>query len=154
MADIRLIETGSGGDAVMVGPDIQIINGLQNMPYLGMFGGNIESVTKRVNPNEERFDWWGNELLFISNESLQFNSQLERALRDVALSTSGRLKIEEAVKSDLRFLNDFSTTTIQVAITNVDRIEIQIRIQEPSVLDSNEFIYIWDATRSELTQNT
>ncbi|MBL4810412.1 MAG: hypothetical protein JKY43_10205, partial [Phycisphaerales bacterium] len=59
MGDLRIIENGDGGDAVLNGNDLEIINGFQNMPYLGMFGGNIKASTvgEKVE-NEQAFDWW------------------------------------------------------------------------------------------------
>ena len=37
MADLKMVETGDGGDFVLVGADLQLIDGFQNMPYLGCF---------------------------------------------------------------------------------------------------------------------
>ena len=42
MSDLQIIENGDGGDAVLNGNDLSIIDGFQNMPYLGMFGGNVD----------------------------------------------------------------------------------------------------------------
>jgi hypothetical protein len=40
--DILLVETGNGGDVIFTGNDLAVINGFENMPYLAMFGGNVE----------------------------------------------------------------------------------------------------------------
>ena len=60
MADLKLIETGSGGDIVFNGIDVEVIDGFENMPYLGIYGGNIEQNTKEFLPAEQRFDFWAN----------------------------------------------------------------------------------------------
>jgi hypothetical protein len=37
--------------------------GIENMPYLGMFGGNIEESTVNKVEKLQSFDWWGNNLI-------------------------------------------------------------------------------------------
>tara|TARA_R110000765_G_scaffold227114_1_gene331018 strand:+ start:74 stop:532 length:459 start_codon:yes stop_codon:yes gene_type:complete len=149
--DLKLIETGSGGDIVFNGSDIEVIGGFQNMPYLGMYGGNIQQNTKEYLPNEQRFDHWGNNLLMLKNENIQFNSDLERLLLDVALTSSSRIEIEETIKSDLSFMDDFATLEVSASILSSDRLQIYIKITQPDVEQSEEFVYIWDATKNELT---
>lgn len=150
MADLRLIETGNGGDFVLNGADLEVINGIQNMPYIGMFGGNVEQSTQQFNEAEQRFDYWGNTLFMDQNSSVQYNSELERVLQQVALNSSGRTLIKQAVEKDVAFMKEFATVAVEVFITSVDRVEILIQIQEPDNLESNQFIYIWDSTEQEL----
>ena len=151
--DLQVIESnGDGGDLVKTDKDLVTIDGLQNMPYLGMFGGNTEASTptERVE-NELAFDWWGNNLLLPNQPAVQFNSLTERTLREVALNSAGRIQIEEAVKKDLEFMSEFSTVTVAVSIVSTDRIEIAIKIVEPNNLEDKSFLFIWDATNQELT---
>jgi len=147
-----MIETGDGGDLVLIGPNIEMIDGFQNMPYLGLYGGNVESNTKEFLPTEQRFDFWANELLMLNNQAVQFNSETERLLNNVALSSSARLQIENAVKDDLKFFRSFSSITATASIVSIDRVEINVSIVELETQESTEFVYIWDATQSELTQ--
>jgi hypothetical protein len=72
--DLAIIETGNGGDLQLVGNDLAMVNGIENMPYLGMFGGNIEESTVNKVEKLQSFDWWGNNLLMPGNQSIQFNS--------------------------------------------------------------------------------
>ena len=152
MADLKMIETGDGGDFVFTGKDLELIDGFQNMPYLALFGGNTESITKEFRPTEQRFDWWGNTLLMDNNSAIQWNSETEKLLNESALSTSARLKIEQAAKTDLAFFKAFSSITITASIPTVDRFRINIEIVEPETQESTEFVYIWDSTQRELTQ--
>lgn len=150
--DLKLVETGDGGDAVLRGNDLVVINGLQNMPYIALFGGNVEASTPVVRPqNEQSFDWWGNSLLMFNQPSIQFNSLTERLLKNIALTPSGRTAILNAVLEDVNFMREFATIDVEVAIVSVDRLEILIKIQEPDNLESNEFTYIWDSTNMELS---
>jgi len=44
--DLEIVETLNGGDLLIKNNDLSMIEGLQNMPYIGMFGGNVGHVTK------------------------------------------------------------------------------------------------------------
>lgn len=151
--DLLVIEAdGNGGDLVKTNKDLVTIEGLQNMVYIALFGGNTEASTpiERVD-NELAFDYWGNTLLHPNEPQAQFNSLTERTLTETALNSSGRIKIEEAIKSDLAFMEAFATVTVSTSIVSTDRIEITIRLQEPDNLEDKSFIFIWDATEQELT---
>jgi hypothetical protein len=76
--------------------------------------------------------------------AIQFNSETERVLNTTPLNSSGRLKIEQAIKNDLKFMTDFAEVKVEVKIINVDRIAIGIKIIQ------QKFIYIWDVTNKEL----
>lgn len=151
MTDAKIIETGNGGDVVLSGNDLAVVYGFVNMPYLALFGGNVESNTpvKRLD-GEISTDWWGNALM--PNESaIQFNSNTERTLMNVALNSSGRILIEQAVNKDLDFMRAFCEVTATVDITGNDRVQINIKLLEPNNLQAREFIYVWDGTLTDLT---
>lgn len=150
--DLAIIETNNGGDIVKNPKDLLILYGFQNMPYLAMFGGNVAQSTpsKRLD-TQQAFDWWGNTLLMPNDPSLQFNSETERALNTIPLTSAGRIDIENAIKSDLQFMQSFVNITIETAITGPDRLEIALTLKRPDNLQSTQFVYIWDATNRELS---
>ena len=150
MSDLKLIETFDGGDLVLNGNDLQVIDGFQNMIYLALFGGNIEQSTKEFDEDEERFDYWANDLLMLDSPDIQYNSETEKTLNEVALNSRGRLLIEQSVKKDLEFMQDFGNIEVNVSIIQSDRVKINVIIKEPNELNSNEFNYIWGATENEL----
>jgi hypothetical protein len=150
IGDIRLFENYDGGDFILKGNDVEFVGGFQNMPYLGMFGGNIESNTQGAKVTEQTFDFWGNFMLNPTNQNVWFNSDTERTLNTISLSSSTRLLIEQQVKKDLKFMEQFSTVNISVSIIGVDRIRIYIQIIEPNTNQVTEFSYIWDVTQNEL----
>lgn len=155
MIDIALNETGNGGDAQISGNDIATTSAIFNQIYLALFGGNVEaSTTGEELTTEQRLDWWGNNLLFQDEPDLQFNSTLEKTLTEVALNSSGRLIIEEAVRNDLKFLNSFAEIRVSTEVTGVDRISILIFVQEPDNSEEKVFEFIWDATKQEVIVNT
>jgi hypothetical protein len=91
----------------------------------------------------------------MPNESiLQFNSETERALMRTPLSSTGRQVIFDAVKNDLMHMKAYCTVFIGVSIPAVDRIAIGIRLQEPANLTEKQFMFIWDATKKEITETT
>lgn len=149
--DLLVIEAnGNGGDLVKKPKDLAVIEGLQNMPYLAMFGGCIEADTKKRLATEQAFDFWGNTVSAPNDPKQQINSQTERALINTPLTSSGRAIIENAVKADLMFMKEFCKVAVAVTLPNVDQVLIGIRLQEPDNIQNRDFIYIWDATKKEL----
>lgn len=116
------MESGNGGELTLLSNDLAMA-GIANMVYLALFGGDS--------------DWWGNN--FLPNEQ-HFTSETETMLRSVALNSSGRQKIEQAVLNDLDFLREVPGTTITVAVSivSVDRITISIRI------NGEQIFFLWD----------
>lgn len=151
--DLELKDIGNGGEIIKNSKDVSVIFGLENMPYLGMFGGNVEASTPVVRGSDEQaFDWWGNNLLSPNDQSLQMNSSTERILKTTPLTSSGRKIIEEAVKNDLKFMRDFAEVTVSVSIESTNRVRIDIKLIRLDNLNEKAFVYIWDATNNELTQ--
>lgn len=152
IVDLKLIETYDGGDCVLKGNDLEMISGLQNMPYIGLFGGNVEQSTTGPKTTEETFDFWGNFLFHPTEQPIWFNSKTEKLLKEVSLTSSGRIQIEEQVKSDIDFMTTFAQVSVKVSLIGVDKIKIYIQLIEPNKQDSTDLVYIWDATQEELTQ--
>ena len=155
MADLSLHETGQGGDAnILPNNDLELTNGLFNMVYLGLFGGNPAHITsENFLEGEQRFDWWGNSLFFNNQPDQQFNSYTENLLNTIALDSQARQKIIEFIKKDLDFLLKLATIEVDVVLTNNDTIEMVINVQELSKKENVEFQFIWDSTKSELIEN-
>jgi len=153
MTDLRLIETGNGGDLVLNKSDLGIVEGFTSMHYLALFGGNIEQNTPTTRlTSSQYFDFWGNELFHPNNSSLQFNSNTERTLQEVVLNSQGRVRIEQAVYSDLAFMTDFCNIFVAVNLPSIDRVEIRVRLTEKTNQQVRTYIYIWDRTKKELTE--
>lgn len=145
MIDVKVFETGNGGDLFLNGNDIAKAFSFDNMPYLAMFGGNVgfSTPTKRE-PSAQAFDYWANSLIFGDSPEAQFNSFTEAALERVDLNSNGRLTIQEAVKKDLKFMDPFSKTTVDVTILAQDKVSIGISILQPENKVIKKFMYIWD----------
>lgn len=152
MSDLLIQEIGNGGDLVFTGFDLAVIDGFENMPYLGMFGGNIKESTQVTRPAAvQAFDFWANHLFMLNQPEIQLNSETERVLRNVALTSSGRELIQQAVNTDLNFMRAFASVSVVVSIVDIDRVQIDIKIKELNSKNSNEFVYIWSATNLELS---
>lgn len=125
--DLEIIETGNGGDLVLLRNDLSVVNGIDNMPYLGMFGGNVAASTTAERAADAK-DWWGNNLLMQSDFAIQFNSIVEKTLNTTGLSSSGRVIIENAIIEDLQFLAPVAKIKVSVSIVATDRINVDIKI--------------------------
>ena len=151
IVDITIFENGSGGDLNLKNEDIETISGLTNQVYIAFFGGNIEQNTSDdLAELEQRKDWWGNFLLKKEN---QFNSNFERTLKTIPLNSSGLIKIENAAKEDLKFLQEFGDIQINSEITGVNKMALFVNIIEPNN-QSTKLKFIWDGTKQELITET
>ena len=128
MWDLAITETGNGGDLILQGNDLGVVNDIQNMPYLGMFGGNVEESTTSIKSADSK-DWWGNDLLMKANQSIQFNSTVEKILNTTELTSQGRSIIEDAIKNDLQFLAPQTIIIVTVTIVATDRINVNIQVK-------------------------
>lgn len=151
MIDVKTIESYDGGELLLSGNAITPAFGFINMPYLALFGGNVEAntPTERI-ASEQNFDFWGNSLM-PNQPKIQYNSNTERTLNTVALNSSGRILIEQAVKRDLKFMEAFAKVNVSVAIIGVDRVRIAITLEEYANQQVKEFIFLWDGTLIDLT---
>lgn len=148
-SDLKVFETGNGGDILVQGNDFAYVDGFQNMPYLAMFGGNVEQDTSQVGANDEqRFDWWGNGL--IAAQAAQNNSLTERKLGDTPITSQGRQLIEQAVRADVGFMSAFAVVAVSVRVVTDDWLNISVTIREPSAVTNKEYQYIWDATKGQI----
>lgn len=148
--DLELIEQGDGGDLIKNSNDMSVIYGFENEVYIALFGGNVAQDTpQKRNSLDQDLSFWGNNLLHPNDQSMQYNSKTERALNTIPLTSAGRALIEQAVKDDLSYLSAIGTVTVSVSITGVDRLEIDVTIQQPASTSQN-FTYLWDATKQEL----
>ncbi len=153
--DLEVFETGNGGDLFLLGSDLAQVQGFENMIYLALFGGNLAQSTPQTRPEgAEGFDWWGNALLMPNQPSQQFNSQTERTLNNVALTSGNLIQIQNAVNADLAFMNDFADVTVTISIIGVNKIKLAVEVKQPNSLSAKEFQYIWDGTAQDLAGNS
>lgn len=151
--DIEITEQdGNGGDFRLVGRDLAVVTGWQNMPYLAMFGGNVGYMTPKTRTtNEQNYDYWGNELFHKNQPEAQFNSRTEYVLNTTPLTSGGRQKIENAVKKDLEFMKPFANITVSVSIVSVDKVKITLKVERPGNLEDALFIYIWNGVTNSVS---
>lgn len=126
--DLKIIETGNGGDVVNKGDDLAIDETISTMIYLALFGGNVEESTVAKTVYAESFDWWGNRLLMSSEPSRMFNSLTEKTLNKTALNSEGRTIIQNAVIQDLKNLSNFFTIFVNVVLPNTNQVKIEITV--------------------------
>ena len=149
--DISLVETGSGGDFSILNNDLMMGESLYQQIYLALFGGNIEASTKQSYlETEERFDYWGNSLIWKDVKTKQFNSETERTLGNIALNSSGRLSILQAVNNDLDYLKGVVDFTVEVGIDSVSRISITVNFKEKTNQQDKVLQMVWNNSKNEV----
>lgn len=122
--DFKILVGQNGADFVNLGNDLAITTSVSTMLFLSMFGGNIEASTVQGRRPDDDKSYWANDL--EEDPSRYFNSLTERTIRDTALNSAGRTKIENAIKEDVKFLNNYFTITVTVEILSDDLLRIKL----------------------------
>lgn len=149
--DILLFESGASGDFAILDDDLLMGESLYQQIYLALFGGNIEASTKLVyTEKEERFDYWGNALIWGDQSTVQFNSETERTIQNNALNSSGRLAIIQACNQDLAYLSDVITFSVEVSISSVNKLEITINFTEKTNQQDRQLVLVYENAKNEL----
>ena len=149
--DITLYETGNGGDFAILNDDLQLGESLYQPIYLALFGGNVEANTKTAYlDSEERFDYWGNTLIWKDNKTKQFNSQTERVIKNTALNSSGRVSILQAINNDLDYLKAAVNFLAEVEILEVSKLKIVVTFSEKSNQEDKVLKLIFDNIKNEV----
>jgi len=126
-------------------------NGIFNNIFLAWFGGNVGASTSDVSPDAlERFDWWGNVLLFPNDPKRQYNSRLENLLNTVELNSAGLSVIQTIAKSDLDFMSEIADITVTASIVRVDTLRLSVLAVEKTTGVSSQFSFIWDDLRVQV----
>ena len=149
--DILLYETGSGGDFSIISKDLVLGDTMFQQFYLALFGGNLKASTKSSYlEGEERFDYWGNSLVWDKQPKRQFNSETELTLQDVVLNSSGRLRIIQAVNNDLAYLNDVINFTVEVGLLSLSRVSIMINYTGKTNQQDKSLQFVFDSSKNEV----
>lgn len=149
--DILLYETGSGGDFAIVNNDLLMGESLYQQIMLAMFGGNIQASTKQSYlETEERFDYWGNALIWKDSKTKQFNSETERTIRTIALNSYGRLMLIQAIEQDLNYLKSVADIAIEVEILGVSKIRITVTFSEKTNQQDKLLQLVYDNAKGEV----
>lgn len=123
--DILVVETGEGGDFLLTDGDLTPAHSIENILDYYLLGGNIEQNTEQGNEeNIQNFDWWGNS---FEKEEV-YNSNFERTLRSVVLSSSGRQDLINAAKKDLEELSEQYDISVDGIIPAPGKFQLQIKI--------------------------
>ena len=151
MINESIYEDGNGGQLLLQNNDIGQTESLATLAYLKMFGGNKASSTTKDNVvNELSTDWWGNYKTDPSDKWI--NSETERLLQGLALTSGSRIDLENAVKRDLKSLEQYGKIEVTVTFPRINTVKIDIVIIEPSRKNSTRLVLIWDATRKEMIE--
>jgi hypothetical protein len=149
--DIGLFESGSGGDFAIINNDLLLSESLYQQIFLALFGGNVEANTRASYlESEDRFDYWGNSLIWKDSKTKQFNSETERTINKTVLNSSGRLDIIQSVNNDLEFLKSILDYTVQVEIAGVSQVRIIVTFGKLTNQQDKLLQLVYDNAKSEI----
>ena len=161
--NIRLNETLDGGDFVLIEVedetglfhDLELDGGLQTPIYLSHFGGNVQAnTTGNEQPGVLRKDWFGN--AFVSEDpDRRANSDLERALFELPVSSGNLLKMEDAAEADLAWLlnnNIASSVDSEAVITAPESVKVTDTVEQPE--KDTDTIAVWEFEKESAEANT
>jgi len=147
MADVRLFQTGDGGNLeIPTNQDVQLTGGFETDFYLSLFGGNQDDNGSIGSKKS----WWGN--LLDSNPAFQFRSRTQNLLVSLPLVSGNIRKIEDSVKNDLKSYVDSGAITelnIAVSIKYPRRVEIVITALANGISINITFLANWQAMENE-----
>lgn len=147
MIDFVRYETLDGGSVFFYDKkkDLQTTRSLFTFVYVLILGGNVEASTTGAElPREKRFDFWGNAAFYPNTPEKWFNSNFERAINNIELSSVGRIRLEQALNDDLKKLKTYGRLTAAVSITGNNRIRADISLEDVGV-----FTLTWQANLNE-----
>ena len=152
ITDISLYESGSGGEFNLLSNDLETTGALWNNIYLALFGGNLrpENQSQEFNPDEINFSYWQNETFYSQEPEKQLTSLTESLLNKTVINSKGLNDLEEAVGIDLQYLQALGELDISVSQDGIDRIRIDIFIQESETQTELALKFIWDNTLKEV----
>ena len=161
--DIKLAETLDGGDMVLIEVqdetglfhDIELDGGLETSVYLSHFGGNVKaSTTGNERPGILREDWFGN--TFVADDpDRRANSELERALFSLTITSGNLLKMEDAAGSDLKWLLDNGiavSVESEAVITAPESVKVTDTIEQPE--SDTDTIAVWEFEKDKAISQT
>lgn len=149
--DIALYETGSGGDFAIENNDLLMAETLYQQIYLALFGGNPQASTKQAYlATEDRFDYWGNSLIWKDVKTKQFNSQTERTILETALNSSGRLAIVQAVNQDLEYLKAVIDLSVEVELLSTNKLRIIVSFRGKTNQQDKVLQLVYDNAKNEV----
>jgi phage gp46-like protein len=149
--DIALFESGSGGDFSIVNNDLLMGETLYQQIYIALFGGNVQESTKASYlETEDRYDYWGNSLIWKDVKTKQFNSETERTILNTTLNSSGRMSIIQAIYQDLNYLVAVVTLSVDVEILDTNSLRIIVNISGKTNQQNKLLQLVFDNAKKEV----
>lgn len=143
MTDVLLFQTPDNGDICIEGGDVELSPGLETAAYLSLFGGNLADDGSQNNPN----NWWGNSL--ETDPSFEYRSQTQYLLGTIPPTTKNLLRLESAVKNDLKWLEDVSaanSVSVSASLIGLNKVQIAIDIKAEGLEAQFNFVENWRAS--------
>lgn len=138
--DVLLQQTNDGGEIDFFNNLVVFSPGLETSVYISLFGGNERDDGSQNSLKE----WWGNSL--DENPSYKIRSATAFLLQSIPAVPVNLRKIEEAVKSDLKWMLDekvASSIEVNLKIPALNKILMDIAIIAEGVEQSFSYVETW-----------
>lgn len=142
--DVLIYQTPDDGDIKVQDGVTQLTPGFESAVYLSMFGGNEDDDGSAGN----QLSWWGNQL--DADEARHYRGETETTLESIPAVPVNLLKVEEAVKRDLKWLTETraaSSVTVSTSMPAVDTVSIVVFVVADGVESQFEYVENWKASR-------
>lgn len=133
--DALLFQTVDDGDLDITGGVVTMGGGLRSAVYISLFGGNEDDSGADKDPH----NWWGN-----VGERREIRSETQFLLQSLPATSSNLLRLEDAVKRDLKWLIEDGVATdiaARAMIPQYNSVKIIVNVDN---LDF-EFVDNWSA---------
>lgn len=143
MADVLLRHTDDGGEMSCVNGVITTADGLETAAYLSLFGGN-EADNGLADGVKQQ--WWANFEEPVPERRMR--SQTQALLAGIPCVPFNLLRIEDAAKADLAWMEKALSATVSVvaSIPALDRVQIDIEIRIGQTKYTFDFQADWAVT--------
>lgn len=132
--DVLLFQTLDDGDICIENGLVQMTESFEAAVYLSLFGGNIDG------------EWWGNR--DIDDPVFKQVSRTQSLLMSLPAITSNLVRVQGAVKSDLKWLLDqgiASSVEVVLVMPKLNKIQIAVKIRADGAISEFNFTENWES---------
>lgn len=140
MTDALMHHTLDGGNIEIVSGQVTVSNGVWNMVYLAIMGGNEDDSGDEVDDPKQ---WWGNRGEVVPER--QYRSRTQYVMADYPATTSNMAVLREAVEFDLGQLGSaLESVSVSVRLTAPKRVRFTVEVVVDSTRYNFEFEEAWE----------
>jgi phage gp46-like protein len=119
-----MTHTSDGGEIEYLNGQPTMSDGIFNLVYLSLFGGNEQDSGLQGDDNKQ---WWGN--FGETDVSKKYRSETQHLLRSIPAIPANMRRIEDAAQRDLAGLEVIKSATAAVSLVAMNKVAIDLEIE-------------------------